>query len=227
MQELLQNTYVVIPAKNEEKYIGTLIANLTALGFAHIVLVNDCSSDATRAIAESFDQVIVLDHIINLGPGAATQTGIAYAVDQEARYIATIDADMQHDPEDLLKLLIAIRDHEAGLVIGSRFLQENEIPRSRRIFNKLGNIVSFFLSGKFLSDSQSGLKVIDGELAKTLNLNYDGFEFCMEIIKHAHSKRTKIIERPISVLYTPETLKKGQSFSSGMNMLSRILSPFS
>ncbi len=223
----IEDVYVIIPAKNEVNYIATLLLKLKETGFRHLIVVNDSSTDETKAKAESVEGVIVLDHIINLGPGAATQTGIAYAVSKNAHYIATIDADMQHDPTDLLSLLSALEQEKADLVIGSRFKQQNDIPTSRVFFNKVGNLISYFFTGVYLSDSQSGLKVISGNLAKTMNLNYDGFEFCMEIIKHAHSKKSTIIERPISVLYTTETLKKGQGLISGINMLTRLFSPFS
>jgi len=81
------NAYVVIPAKDESRYIQSLIAQIKELGFANIVVVNDQSHDHTRSLAEEFSDVIVLDHVINLGPGAATQTGIAFAATRNADII--------------------------------------------------------------------------------------------------------------------------------------------
>ena len=220
------NIYVIIPAKDEDRYIADLINQVKSLGFINIVLVNDSSTDRTKEIAEQFLNVIVLDHVINLGPGAATQTGIAYAVRQEAEIILTIDADLQHNPKDLLRLTKYLEQNVCDLVIGSRFLSDNNIPKSRRFYNYVGNIISFFLTGKMLSDSQSGLKAISGKFAKSLNINYDGFEFCMEIIKHAKHTKSKIKEIPVDVRYSKETTEKGQNLQSGINMISRIFSPF-
>lgn len=218
--------FVIIPAKDEERFIDLLFKELTQLGFKNIVLVNDSSVDRTRAIAEDRPNVTVLDHVINLGAGAATQTGIAYAVEKNAEIILTIDADLQHNPKNLIDLVRAMESDGADLVIGSRFNQKNNIPKSRIFFNKVGNIISWVLTGKYLSDSQSGLKAISKKLAQKLDMSYDGFEFCMEIIKVANSTNSKIIEIPIDVIYTAETMEKGQGLASGFKMIARIFSPF-
>lgn len=218
--------YIVIPAKNEDRYVDLLFDKLENLGFNNIILVNDCSTDKTKQISEIHPKVIVLDHVINLGVGAATQTGIAYAARKNASIIATIDADLQHNPENLLNLISHMEESQSDLVIGSRFIQLNEIPKSRIFYNKIGNIISYILTGKYLTDSQSGLKLISSRLASHLNLNYDGFEFCMEIIKQAKVSNFKISEVPIDVIYTEATTRKGQNLRSGLNMMARIFSPF-
>ncbi len=221
-----QSIYVVVPAKDEGRYIQSLIKQIKELGFSNIIVVNDQSIDRTKSLAEEISDIIVLDHVINLGPGAATQTGIAHAVSKNADMILTIDADLQHNPKDLIRLRNHLIETHSDLVIGSRFLSKNEIPTSRIFYNKVGNFVSFLLTGKMLSDSQSGLKAISGTLARSLNLNYDGFEFCMEIIKQAKNSDAVIDEIPVDVRYTKETRAKGQNLFSGINMISRILSPF-
>ncbi|MFT6806810.1 MAG: glycosyltransferase involved in cell wall biosynthesis [Saprospiraceae bacterium] len=223
----LKDIYIVIPAKNEDNYLNDLITQILTLGLYQVVVVNDQSTDKTRDIAEQFQEAYVLDHVINLGAGAATQTGIAFAASKNAQIIVTIDADLQHNPEDIPRLIKHMEEINADLVIGSRFISSNSIPTSRRIYNGIANIVSFLLTGKYLTDSQSGLKAISGSLAQDLNLNYDGFEFCMEIIKHAKITHSKISEIPVDVRYTAETTAKGQNLRSGIEMISRLLSPFS
>lgn len=221
------DVYVVVPAKDEERYIDILIDRLDHLGFVNIVVINDNSQDETALIARERENVVVLDHSINLGAGAATQTGIAYAVSNGANIIVTIDADLQHNPDDLIKLINVLRKDNCDLVIGSRFLQKNDIPNSRIFFNKIANVVSWFLTGTYLSDSQSGLKAFNHTLARHLDLKYDGFEFCMEIIKEAKSNKLKIKEIPVFVSYTPETMNKGQGLWSGIRIISKLMSPFS
>ncbi len=221
------HTFVVIPAKNEARYVPLLLSQLSSLGFNNLVVVNDCSTDETREHAESFPDVVVLDHVINLGPGAATQTGIAYAVSKNAQLIATIDADLQHNPEDLIRLVDHLENEDCDLVIGSRFKKENPIPFSRKVFNQIANVVSYMITGVYLSDSQSGLKIMSKDVAECLDLNYDGFEFCMEIIKQAKVHKHKISEIPIDVRYTPDTTKKGQNLKMGLRIISKLFSPFS
>ena len=222
-----EHIFVVIPAKNEDHYLSDLITQILSLGLTQVVVVNDQSTDATREIAEQFQEAYVLDHVINLGAGAATQTGIAFAASKNAQIIVTIDADLQHNPKDIPRLIKHMEESNSDLVIGSRFISANSIPTSRRIYNGIANIVSFFLTGKHLTDSQSGLKAIRGSLAQSMNLNYDGFEFCMEIIKHAKITNSKISEIPVDVRYTAATTAKGQNLQSGLRMISRLLSPFS
>lgn len=222
----MKDLYLVIPAFNEGPRIRKLIDKIISLGYSNIIVVNDASTDDTRKTIENIKEVIILDHIINLGPGGATQTGIEYAIKSGSKYILTIDADYQHDPDDISRLYQKIKHENLDIVIGSRFLEENKIPITRIIFNTIGNMVSFLLTGKYVSDSQSGMKIIKGEFAQQLALQTKGFEFCMEIIKTARSKNAKIAEVPISVKYSQETMKKGQSLSSGFSMLGRIFSPF-
>jgi len=223
----LDNIFIVIPTYNEENRISLVISELCDLGFKNIVAVNDASTDDTRIRIEEFETVTILDHLINLGPGGATQTGIEYSVNQHAEYIVTIDGDNQHDPKDITGLIQKIQDEDLDMVIGSRFLGYNEIPKIRRIYNRIANVFNYMLTGVFVSDSQSGLKIIKGSLAEQLALESNGFEFCMEIIKSAQKKKAKIGEIPITVTYTRDTMNKGQSLSTGISMITRLFSPFS
>ncbi len=222
------HVYIIIPAKDEERHIHELVEKIVSLGYKHIILVNDSSEDDTANEAKQTEEVTILDHIINLGPGAATQTGITHAVEKKAGIIVTIDADLQHDPNDIDRLVQYLDQHDLDLVIGSRFLKKNDIPKSRVIYNKIANIISYALTGVYLSDSQSGLKAIRGTLGSRLDLNYDGygFEFCMEIIKQAREEGANIGEYPVNVRYTPETTRKGQNLFMGIRMVTRLLSPF-
>jgi len=222
----IENIFLVIPARNEAGRIEKVIEKSLSIGIENIVVVNDASTDDTASVVSQFKQVILLNHLINLGPGGATQTGIEYALTKDATYIATIDADFQHDPSEIFMMLKKIREEDLDMVIGSRFLKQNNIPFQRIIFNKIGNAITFLLTGKSTSDSQSGFKIIKASLARELKLECNGFEFCIELINTAHRLKAKIEEVPISVIYTKETMKKGQSLSSGFSMIGRLFSPF-
>ncbi len=221
------DAFVIIPAKDEERFIRGLIHKLVSLGFHNIILINDNSIDSTKAIAkEVYPDIVVLDHIINLGAGGATQTGIDYAISRGAEVICTIDADHQHNPENLVPLIECLHEKEVDLVIGSRFLQKNEIPVSRVFFNFIANIINFFVTGLVITDSQSGLKVMSRRFAESLTITYNGFEFCIEIIKNAQINKSKVYEYPIDVRYTKETMDKGQNIYSGFEMLGKLFNPF-
>ena len=227
VKKLLDRVYVVIPALNEEKRIGSLVAQLEDKGFTNIIVVNDGSDDDTPQLFEYNPNVTVINHLINLGPGASTMTGIEHAVKQKAEYIATIDADLQHHPEDLVKIVAEIHQKDLDLVIGSRFLTENTIPTIRIMYNMVGNWISWMKTGLRVSDSQSGLKVMSLNFAQKLAIDYNGFEFCIDIIKKAKLQKVNVGESAVGVTYTKETLEKGQSFSNGLMMLGRLMNPFS
>jgi len=223
----LDKIFIVIPAKDEEKFIESVISETLKLGFTKIVVVNDSSDDKTKQIVHSFDHdIVVLDHLINLGAGASTKTGIDYALKKGAKYIATIDADFQHTPKDLIPLIHCIEAKKVDLVIGSRFLKRNKIPFSRIFFNIIGNITNFFVTGLVITDSQSGMKVMSRRFAENLTITYNGYEFCIEIIKNARISRSSIYEYPIDVSYSKETMEKGQNIYTGFGMLGKLLNPF-
>ncbi len=223
----LSDIFIIIPAKDEERFIGGVIDATIELGFNNIVIVNDNSSDSTGKISRDCDDsIVVLNHIINLGVGAATKTGIDYALSKGAKYIATIDADFQHKPKDLIPLIKCIEDNNVDLVIGSRFLKRNTIPVSRILFNIVGNIINFFVTGLVISDSQSGMKIMSRRFAENLTISFNGYEFCIEIIKNAKINKSNIIEYPIDVTYSKETMQKGQNIFTGFSMLGKLLNPF-
>lgn len=224
----INKVFVVIPALNEANRIGKVLSHLIQIGYRKVVVINDGSTDNTAEVVKSFsDEFVVIDHNINLGPGASTMTGIEYCLSKGAEIIATIDADYQHDPNDIHKLIVEMERGEYDLVIGSRFKQANEIPKIRVAYNFAGNIVSYFKTGVFVSDSQSGLKVLRRSFADNIAIQYNGFEFCIDIIRNAKLQNVKIGEAPIHVRYSEDTMSKGQSLQSGIMMLGKLLNPFS
>lgn len=226
IQTDIEQIFIVIPAMNEERFIEGLLTSLVSIGFSNLIVVNDNSSDKTAEIASKFDDVTVLNHIINLGAGGATQTGIDYAISRGAEVICTIDADHQHNPNDLFPLIQCLEEKDVDLVIGSRFMKKNKIPVTRLFFNFIGNVINFFVTGLVISDSQSGLKVMSRRFAENLTITYNGFEFCIEIIKNAQITKAKVYEYPIDVTYSKETMEKGQNIYSGFEMLVKLFNPF-
>lgn len=217
------NIYIVIPAKDEATRIAKVINHTILLGYDNIVVVNDGSRDATYDVATAAGAT-VLSHPINLGAGAATQTGIEYALEQGADIIVTMDADSQHYPSDIKKLVDAIHSDEVDVVIGSRFLNpENNIPKTRIVLNKIGNWVTGILFGLFVTDSQSGMKAFTAKFARKSQFRFNGYEFCTEFIRLICLHKVAYTEVPIKVLYTEDTMSKGQSIQNGFRMAVNLL----
>lgn len=215
--------YIVIPAYNEAGRLPGVLKHIAHLGYEHIVVVDDGSTDDTAKVAREHN-VKVVKHPINLGVGAATQTGIQFALDQGAEYIVTMDGDHQHLPEDIEHLLTAIKSNGSDMVIGSRFLKEDhEVPTSRVFYNKIANFLTLIITGIRVTDSQSGMKVLSRKFALSSELNCNGFEFCVEMIRNASLTKHKVTEIPISVRYSKETMEKGQSLYTGVKMLGRLI----
>jgi len=220
-----QYTYIVIPAKDEETRIGQVLHSAKHCGFYNIVVVDDGSCDQTAKVA--IDQgAEVVRHPINLGPGAATQTGIDFAIQQGAKFIVTIDADEQHYPKDIQALVDKLISDDLDIVIGSRFLSPNKIPFTRILFNKIANVVAHMATGVRVSDSQSGMKAFTSEFAQKSKLQHSGFEFCVELLRYIGVHKAKYAEVPIQVMYSKETMEKGQNFFVGLKMLNKIFRLF-
>ncbi len=223
IKDLLHKTFIVIPAKDESTRIGGVLSKLLNLGFENIVVVDDGSMDDTNKVASEFG-VNVLEHVINLGAGAATQTGIDYSVRRGADYIVTMDADHQHQPEDVMNLVKMLVEEKVDIVIGSRFIdKENDIPTSRIFYNKIANWITYFLTGVKVTDSQSGMKAFTKKFAKQSRLNFNGFEFSVEMIRYIKLNKSDFLEYPIKVIYTEDTMSKGQSFFTGVKMLGKLM----
>ena len=222
----MANIYVVIPAKDEANRIGQVIHQTILQGYEQIIVVDDGSTDHTASLAQDYGAT-VLSHPINLGAGAATQTGVEFALDQGADIIVTLDGDNQHFPEDIPKLITALQEKAVDVVIGSRFLHRNdEIPSVRRLYNKIGNIITTLITGAIISDSQSGMKAFSADFARKIDFHFNGYEFCTEFIYLIRHHKASFTEVPINVRYSEETLEKGQSLANGIKMAYRFFKHF-
>ena len=221
-----EDIYIVIPAKDEETRIGSVLQKINEEGFPNIIVVDDGSADQTGALAASFGAV-VLNHLVNLGPGAATQTGMDYAIEQGAKIVVTLDADNQHCPTDIKRLVAEMEQKQVDVVIGSRFLKDsNNVPTIRIILNKLGNYVTAFFTGLLVTDSQSGFKALSTEFLRKSRISLSGFEFCTEIISMIKREKMTYSEIPIKVRYTQDSMDKGQSVGNGFKMVGNFIRYF-
>lgn len=204
-----------------------VIITLQRQGYRKIIVVDDGSSDDTAQVAVGLGAAC-LSHSINLGAGAATQTGIEYALSLGAEVIVTMDGDGQHDPRDIDMLLQALaEDSSLDLVIGSRFMEAlSYIPFSRRMLNMGGNLMTLLLTGLWVSDSQSGMKAFRAGFARKVDFFFNGYEFCTELFFLIRRTRARFREVPISVVYTSELMRKGQSVRNGFRMVGQFVRYF-
>lgn len=215
-------TIAIIPAYNEATRIDPVVRG-AARHVDGVVVIDDGSNDGTGDAAMAAGAIVV-SHAINCGPGAATMTGIHAARALGAERVVTLDADGQHNHDDIPRLLLPIEEGRADLVIGTRFRgPKNTIPKIRRIFNGIGNIFTYLTTGKYVSDSQSGFKALGPIAISKINLHLSGFEFCSEIIREVEQHKWRVEEIPIKVTYSEYTLAKGQSFSSGVITACKML----
>lgn len=216
------STLLIVPAYNEASVIASVLTKIRAVGSWPILVVDDGSTDDTAAVAVAAGAK-VCSHRLNRGPGAATMTGLAFAKKEGYTYAITIDGDNQHNPEDIPVLLQPLLAGEADLVIGNRFMKgTNAIPRSREIFNGIANLTTYLFSHKWVSDTQSGLKALGPVALERLHLEMDGYEFCSELIIKAMHNRLRVVEVPVDVHYSAQTMAKGQNLLTGIKTLTNL-----
>ncbi|MFP4401635.1 MAG: glycosyltransferase family 2 protein [Candidatus Nanoarchaeia archaeon] len=214
---------VGIPAYNEEPAIAQTISTIQQFGYKDIVIVDDCSKDNTAKIAQN-SGAHVISLPINRGAGGATSTIIKYALKQNYDYLVLIDADLQHNPKEISKLLKYKEKYD--VIIGSRMVGHlSEMPMSRRIANTIGSYLTWTFFGKFVYDSQSGFKVLNRRAIEHIQLTFDRYEFCSELIGECYKHNLSVKEVPIGVHYSKHSLEKGhgQSVLNGFTMFVRFL----
>ncbi|NUR25715.1 MAG: glycosyltransferase family 2 protein [Catenulispora sp.] len=213
------DVWIVIPVYNEGAVIGEVVER-TRETFPNIVCVDDGSrDDSAERIAGTGAHLV--RHPVNLGQGAALQTGIAYALAQPGmRYLVTFDADGQHRVEDAETMLAVARGEGADVVLGSRFLEQNEqIPLLKRIVLRTVVALSPTARKLKLSDAHNGLRVLNREAASQLRITMNGMAHASEIVGFLARSGLKVREVPVTILYTEYSRSKGQSLINGVNIL--------
>lgn len=198
--------FIGIPAYNEEKHIGSLILKLKKIT-KNVIVCNDGSSDMTADIAEKLG-AIVINHPKNLGYGAAINSLFTKAREIDADILVTFDADGQHRIEDIQTVIEPIIKDTADIVIGSRFLkQENskEVPEYRKFGIKAITKLTNVSIKEKLTDSQSGFRAYNKKILNEITPSDLGMGVSTELLIKASSKDFRIAEVPITILYYGDT----------------------
>ena len=195
---------VGIPAYNEEKNIASIIVKLKKIS-SRIIVCNDGSTDSTGLIAKELG-AIVINHQKNQGYGAAIKSIFLKSKEIGTKVLVTLDADGQHDVNEIDKLLKPITDDKCDIVIGSRFLSETEnVPSYRKLgINVITKLTNASIK-KNLTDSQSGFRAYNKKVIEQVQLSDSGMGVSTEILIKASSKEFRIAEVPITISYGGDT----------------------
>lgn len=212
------DTWVVVPAYNEATVVRSVLTDISR-HFSKIVAVDDGSRDGTADEIRA-SGVYLVRHCANLGAGAATQTGIDFALqDRTARYFVTIDADGQHDPRDAARMVDRLRTGDAAILFGSRFLGEaSGMPASRRAVLRAARLFERTMTGLELSDPHNGLRAFVRDFALQLRLTVGGFAHASEVLDRVRTSGLEFAEHPVAVQYTPYSRAKGQKSINAINI---------
>ncbi len=213
--------FVIIPCYNEEAdVVRHTVMPLLAGGYS-VVLVDDGSRYDMFPLLSDLP-LVYLRHTVNLGQGAALQTGMEFAKRQGANYVVHFDADGQHAAEELELLLEPLRLKVADVVLGSRFLRkedERQIPRLRRWVLLGARTVNGLFTGMWLTDAHNGLRALNRPALEAIYLMENRQAHATEVLYQVRRSRLRTVEVPSSIIYTPYSKAKGQSSMNAFSVL--------
>jgi polyprenyl-phospho-N-acetylgalactosaminyl synthase len=211
-----RETWVVIAAFNEGAVIRDVVGEVVDAGWS-VVVVDDGSRDDTPAKAREAGAIVVR-HSVNLGQGAALQTGVEYAKRRGARSIVTFDADGQHVATDIPAMVAALAG--ADIALGSRFLGKVEGASKRRMaLLRTAVVMSNTMSGMKLTDAHCGFRAFRAEIAPRLRITQDRMAHASELLRKINAPGLRVVEVPVTVRYTEHSMRKGQGGIQAIRIL--------
>lgn len=212
------DVWAIVRCFNEAPVVGDVVRGLLEV-FPRVVAVDDGSTD------DSYEELIaagaaVVRHAVNLGPGAALQTGLLYGLlDKEAQLFVCFDADGQHRVSDAEAMVQRMRREPLDVLIGSRFLGEaHNLPALRRRVLHLAATFERIMSGVHLTDGHNGLRVFSRRFAEIVDLRLPGMAYASELLEQIQRSGLPYGEHPVTIEYTPYSLGKGQRSLNSINI---------
>jgi dolichol-phosphate mannosyltransferase len=205
---------IVIPAYNEERFIGTLLEQIRAVDLAplgvqkEVIVVDDCSTDRTSEIVAGFQDVRLHRQAVNGGKGKAVRQGIAMATGE---LLIIQDADLEYDPADYVPMLRALLDGRGDVVYGSRYLGRGKHPNqslAAYVGGRSLSVAGLLATGRFLTDTVTAYKLFRRADLAALELQTTGFELDHEITARLLARGLTIVEVPIH--YDPRSREEGK-----------------
>jgi glycosyltransferase involved in cell wall biosynthesis len=215
-----EDVWIVIPAFHEASVISDVVSDVRAV-FDNVVCVDDGSRDDTAEKAWQAGAYVVR-HPVNLGQGAAIQTGVEFARSQPgARVFVTFDADGQHRVQDVIRMIDRLSGEDLDIVVGTRFagtVAKNMPPLKRLALPVIAKLSR--TSRKLgLTDAHNGLRVFNRTVADGLNLTMNGMAHASEIVVLIIENGWRVAEEPVEILYTDYSMSKGQPLVNGVNII--------
>ena len=213
---------MVVPLYNEASVIAEVVRGVRTT-FPQVVCVDDGSRDASAVEARKGGAVVV-QHPVNLGQGAALQTGIEYALrDPEMRHVVTFDADGQHRVEDAAAMVEVLRSSDADIVFGSRFLDARTQPsRAKKALLRAAIVYTNMTTKVHLTDAHNGLRAFNRSVAEHLDIRQNRMAHASEIVEQVGRGGFRYAEHPVHILYTDYSRAKGQSMLNSVNILTEM-----
>ncbi|GAB1445678.1 glycosyltransferase family 2 protein [Flammeovirgaceae bacterium] len=219
-----QNIFVVIPAFNEKPSIlETTLTKIIEKGY-EVVLVDDGSTDELH-VNEKRASIHCLRHSINLGQGAALQTGMDYALLCGADIIVHFDADGQHEANDIDKFVNKLREGY-DVILGSRFLDSKDreaVPKGRRLILRIARIVNGIFTGLWLSDAHNGFRAFSRPAVMKIRIRENRMAHATEILHLIKKQKLKYCEMPTRITYSDYSKAKGQNAINSVNILIDVI----
>lgn len=216
---MTDQVFIVIPSYNEGKVIRQTVRSL---GDQYkIVVIDDASTDDTANAIRDLP-IYYLRHDINLGQGAALQTGMDFALQQGADIVVHFDADGQHNPADIDRFVQVLRTEKVDIVLGSRFMRQEDllaVPRLRRLFLRIARIINGLLTGMWLSDAHNGFRVMNRQALRTIQLKENRMAHASEILMQIRRQGLRYVEYPTHIIYTEYSQVKGQRWQGAIDIL--------
>jgi polyprenyl-phospho-N-acetylgalactosaminyl synthase len=213
----------ILPVFNEELVLREVVQLLVNQVSAVIVVDDGSAEPVINHISDL--PVIILRHRINLGQGAALQTGFIYAGKLNPDIVVTFDGDGQHDANDLAALIAPIVEGNSDIVLGSRFLPDSatQLSFAKKMILKLARLINFLFCGILLSDAHNGLRALNRTALEKITITENRMAHASEILFKIKKHRLRYMEVPVHVRYTNYSRKKGQSGWDSIKVLFDIV----
>ena len=200
----MNNICIIIPIYNHAVTVGTVIEGALSYGLK-VFVVDDGSTDYLQEVLQRFDgKISVISYSKNKGKGYALQRGFGVARKEGYYYALTLDADGQHRCEDIPLLLNAIEQHPHSLIIGSRKLNQENMPSKNTFANRFSNFWFTVQTGKRLPDTQTGFRIYPLCRMKKIKLFTSRYEAELELLVRLAWKGINIVPVKINVFYPPQ-----------------------
>lgn len=205
------DTFIIVPAYNEGKMLQSAVKQLSSCGYS-VVVVDDGSFINQQSYLQN-DPVYFLRHKINLGQGAALETGTVFALEKGAKYIVHFDADGQHRTEDVPALLQPVLNNDCDVIFGSRFLTKSavEMPLLKKLLILTGRYINYLFTGLLLSDAHNGLRAMNRVAAEKIRITENRMSHASEILFLVKKHKLRFREVAVTIIYTDYSKEKGQS----------------